>query len=311
VKAYVFFSWQSDSPATGGREFVQSALTEAVAEVAKNTELVVRPEVDHDTKNVPGAPAVVAAILEKIDQCSVLVADVTLTHVRDTDGPARRAPNPNVLLELGYALKRLSPSRILLIQDTTLGVPDALPFDLRGNRVLAYSSRDAVDDPESARLKLVKDFRTAIELILSTVGPPADVVPPVTIDLSFQERYVRSDRHGYRLPVFVTNNSDDILADWSVELRFPRRLLEPNNAFPIVGDEANGRVVIMRRLERDHSGPFYPHDKKETLGIDYFMDDQLFEDRKRLFAEEVRASFFVGSKRVAQAVAAVRDLQHY
>jgi hypothetical protein len=65
----------------------------------------------------------------------MFVADLTIINPR---AKGRRTPNPNVLIELGYAVPTLGWDRILLIQNTTNGGPDQLPFDLRGRRVVAY-----------------------------------------------------------------------------------------------------------------------------------------------------------------------------
>ena len=311
MKIAVFYSWQSDTPATAGRQFIQAALAVAVEGVAANTSLVVRPELDHDTKNVPGSPPIVSAILTKIDECSVFVADVSQTYKRLDDESHRMAPNPNVLLELGYALKRLGPSRVILVQDATRGGPDSLPFDLRGNRVLTYSRGTSPSDAEAARAHLTINLQQALHLILTTVGPPKDILPLVAIDLAFSERSRSQDRHEYRLPVWVTNTGDEILTDWTVEIRFPRALLEPRNTYPEVRTEEGGRYVVMRRKEVDHSGPLYPRDRKETLGIDYYMDHQLYDRRKDLFKQQAQVWFYVGTKLVATASRTVEQLQHF
>lgn len=61
---------------------MQDALDTAIGLLAEDASLVVRPELDHDTQGVPGSPSVIAAVLRKIDECSVFVGDVTLTFER-------------------------------------------------------------------------------------------------------------------------------------------------------------------------------------------------------------------------------------
>lgn len=130
-----------------------------------------------------------------------------------------------------------------------------------------------------------------------------------TIDLSYKARMLTPIRHAYRLPVCVTNTGDEILSDWSVEVRFPRRMLEPGLSYPIVRSDA--RSVTMRRTEAEHSGPLYPGERKETLGIDYYVDDALYDERATLFSEEVVATFYVGTRKVAHATRLVSDLQKF
>jgi hypothetical protein len=50
--------------------------------------------------------------------------------VASTD-EGKRAPNPNVLVEYGYALARHGVQRLLLVMNTAFGSPSELPFDLR------------------------------------------------------------------------------------------------------------------------------------------------------------------------------------
>ena len=62
---------------------------------------------------MPGAPDIARAILEKIAAADLIVADISIIN-GDRDG--RRTPNPNVLIELGYALCALGPERVVLNQ---------------------------------------------------------------------------------------------------------------------------------------------------------------------------------------------------
>jgi hypothetical protein len=41
----------------------------------------------------------------------------------------RRTPNPNVLVELGYALKALGDERVIVVVNTAFGKEELLPFD--------------------------------------------------------------------------------------------------------------------------------------------------------------------------------------
>lgn len=298
----VFYSWQSDTPAVTGRELIRLALHEAIQQLANDATLIVRPELDHDTKDVPGAPTMVTAILAKIDSCSVFVADVTPTFKRRTGGPDRTSPNPNVLVELGYALKRLGRERLLLVLNLDHGSPEDLPFDLRGDRVIGFTP--------SARERLPEELRAALHLVMTRAGLPPDVLPPAEITLKRVDRSIESARHAYRLPVRVRNSGSEVLSNWAVEVEFPSVMLEPHISYPIVRATDN-QMVVMRRTEADHSGPLYPGEEKELIGIDYYMDGQLYHNRGDLLEREVRVAFFVGTKLVARATAKVGDLQNF
>lgn len=137
----IFYSWQSDLPEKRGRFFVQDVLERAIK--ALNRDYVIdEPErdsvqkerivLDHDTKGVSGIPDLAATIFDKIAQSDVFVADVSF--IARNDDNERLLPNPNVLIELGYALGKLGSDKIILVMDTERGGGESLPFDLRHKR---------------------------------------------------------------------------------------------------------------------------------------------------------------------------------
>lgn len=129
----VFWSWQSDQPQRETRRLIRDALSDAINRIAATMEESERPGLDHDTKNVPGSPEIVATILKKIDSASVFVADVTPISVSEN---GKHISNPNVLIELGYAKHALGTDRIILVWNTAITdcTVDNLPFDLRHRR---------------------------------------------------------------------------------------------------------------------------------------------------------------------------------
>jgi hypothetical protein len=91
----------------------------------------------------------------------------------NSSAKGRETPNPNVLLELGYAISQLGWDRILLVENTAFGSPERLPFDLRARRVVSYSSTDAIEKSEIRDL-----LRGRLETALrSALGDP--VAPQV------------------------------------------------------------------------------------------------------------------------------------
>ena len=142
----IFWSWQSDTPGKTGRHFIRKALNEAI-EALKQPEDVEEPAVrelkdavhlDHDRQGVTGSPWLLPTILKKIDASKIFVADVTpVSKISATDrnGTARREKrnmNPNVAIELGYALKSLTELNVLMVLNTHYGEREFLPFDIAG-----------------------------------------------------------------------------------------------------------------------------------------------------------------------------------
>jgi hypothetical protein len=189
MKSNVFFSWQSDRQGREGRSLIEKALQRAVARISRDisVEEAVRDlEVDRDTKGEPGSPPIFETILAKIDRSAVFVPDLTFVGTRASGQPT---PNPNVLIEYGYALKCLTHSQIVGVMNTAHGRPEDLPFDLRHHRhPITYELPDGASDEErrAARERLAGDLETAVRNVLTSevfksklprpVEPPAFVL---------------------------------------------------------------------------------------------------------------------------------------
>lgn len=134
----IFFSWQSDTPARIGSDFVEEALGLAVLRLAEDAKIerAIRDEglmVDRDTQGVPGVPPIVDTIFDKIAVATIFVPDLTFVGKRMDRRPT---PNPNVLVEYGWALKGLRYARIIPVMNVAFGEPTAatMPFDMRHPR---------------------------------------------------------------------------------------------------------------------------------------------------------------------------------
>jgi hypothetical protein len=174
VARTVFFSWQSDRPPREGRNLVEKALGTAVARIAGDLDLeeAVRDglTVDKDTKDVPGSPPIFQTILAKIDRASVFVADLTFCGERCR---GRLSPNPNVLIEYGWALKSLSYFQLLTVMNEAYGGPSAesLPFDLAQLRFpMTYNLPDGAPAAVCNREReiLAKRLETALRAVLES-----------------------------------------------------------------------------------------------------------------------------------------------
>jgi hypothetical protein len=161
LKFTIFYSWQSDLPNSTNRGFIEGEL-DAVAKEFKAEEAVV-VEVDRDTSGVSGSPDIGKTILEKIDAADSFVADVSIINAQAQD--QRRAPNPNVLFELGWAFKSLGQERVLMVMNTAFGGPEDLPFDLKQRRTVKYSLPEG-SDKAAARKSLRGQLRDAIKAVV-------------------------------------------------------------------------------------------------------------------------------------------------
>jgi len=166
----VFYAWQMDRDKKLNRWFIHRAAKNAITSVVAGLELEDAPavedaerretdpdesaeiELDHDTKGEPGTPAIAETILNKIENCGVFIADVTLVgEVETADGRKKKTPNGNVLIELGAAIKSVGWERIILVMNRAFGSAEDLPFDLKHRAIRVGYELERSDDPEKTK----------------------------------------------------------------------------------------------------------------------------------------------------------------
>ena len=128
----IFWSWQSDIDGKISRHFIKKCLKKAVEELKEEAVFNDRVEIDHDTKDIPGSPAITDTILDKIKNSSVFVADVT--PVAQVKKSKKKIINSNVAIETGYAIALLGNNKIISILNESFGSLGDLPFDLKYKR---------------------------------------------------------------------------------------------------------------------------------------------------------------------------------
>lgn len=165
----IFWSWQSDFSPSTCRTFVRAALVEAIEHINKEMDVgdADRPEVDHDTKGERGMVDIASTILTKIANAAVFVADLT-PIAQSVAG--KWLPNPNVMIELGWAMQKPGWERVIGVLNTASGADiEDLPFDIRQRRVITYVLADGADDAtkKSVKRKLVKELKGALEVNLA------------------------------------------------------------------------------------------------------------------------------------------------
>ncbi|MBU9641077.1 hypothetical protein [Burkholderia gladioli] len=151
----VFYSWQSTLPNSTNRALIRTCIDKAVD--ALNAEMNVEDSlrVDSDTSGRPGSPKIFDTILEKIKQCDVFIADVSLVEGKQA--------NSNVMVELGYALSLLGSDGIVMVYNTAFGSISDLPFDLGFNRVIPYSCTKEEEGKAAVRAALIPKLKAAID----------------------------------------------------------------------------------------------------------------------------------------------------
>ena len=161
----IFYSWQSDLPNKENRNFIQ----DCVDRVVKKYKDVIAIEADRDTKNETGAPDITTTIFEKINDSDLFIADISIINKSKLgifQGKYKPTPNPNVLIELGYAACALGWERIICVYNTDYAKIEALPFDLRQHRITSYSLKGKNKSEE--RQDLVNAFSATIDGLIKS-----------------------------------------------------------------------------------------------------------------------------------------------
>ncbi|MGK7922441.1 MAG: hypothetical protein AB4080_20800 [Trichodesmium sp.] len=231
----IFYSWQSDLPNSTNRGFIQDALNKAIKSLRNDDFIKLEPVIDRDTQNVAGAPDISRTIFEKIEQALIFVCDVSIINsnlsnstnrifihkLQDIfvrkDSYYRLTSNPNVLIELGYAMKTLGEGKCIMVMNTAFGTPEQLPFDLRMRRVITYNMPIDSKDKATERNKLAKSFeihlRTILqelEEIIREILTRKQLEEESTRQLSITERAIISVRQGDRSSGIQTH----LFMDW-------------------------------------------------------------------------------------------------
>jgi hypothetical protein len=143
MKVTIFYSWQSDLPNNTNRGFIERALTKAIESIKAEAEMVIEPCMERDVQGETGTPDIAQTIFRKIEECRIFVGDLSI--INPTTLTDRKTPNPNVLLELGYAVKTLTWDYVICVYNTAFGTIKDLPFDLLTKLMCVYSVTEEQD----------------------------------------------------------------------------------------------------------------------------------------------------------------------
>lgn len=169
----IFYSWQSDLPCSTNSSLIRRALQQAKRDLEAEQDIEII--IDEATRGETGSPDIIETILRKIEQCDFYIADLSIINDEQNN---KKAPNPNVLFECGYALHILGWERITLLFNEDFGNLVDLPFDLNRRRITTYS---IIETKTETELKLDKTkqakFKQLIKKVLSSWIQRVDNLP--------------------------------------------------------------------------------------------------------------------------------------
>lgn len=305
----IFFSWQSDIKNEINQSFIQDALESVTSHIRDDDSISIDPVIDRDTKNIPGTPDINLTIFEKIDNCKIFIADVTIINSKHK---GRKTPNPNVLIELGYALKALDSKNILLVLNTAYGKPEELPFDLRPKRVVDYYYDGDKALYTNSFNDLKNKFINAISLIVGDPFFSPQVDQNYDLKLVYKEKNIESNHHDYQLSVELLNHTNNSIKEWHVDVNFPTLLLQANvSHFLKVENRSDNEYTLFRSSNNTHKGIIYPGDKKVAMIIDYYIDDTIYHREQTVLDNKVVASLFINNEYVKTEEIPVKNIQRF
>lgn len=167
-KFTVFYSWQSDLNPKENKNLISTALKKAIKASKRNSDKIeLEISIDRDTKNKSGSPSITNTIFEKISNCDIFICDVSIINKNwyNTLLKQRLTPNPNVLIELGYAVNLLGWERIICLNNINISKNEELPFDIRSHRITAINhnnNQHNIDVLKTAIDSIINDYENII-----------------------------------------------------------------------------------------------------------------------------------------------------
>jgi hypothetical protein len=290
----VFYAWQAQLLGKCNRSLIEEALERALQDLAQDKEGSIEFAMDQDARGVLGSPEISATILQKIETCSIFVADITPVGSLIN---GKKTPNPNVLFELGYAWHKLGESRIILVLNEAFGSPEDLPFDLLKRSLVLYRrDPEASDGPGSVRSRLAGRFR----LLIAAMARDDHLRP-------LRERgMTETDIALFKAVYEKMLATDTDICDFGVVLQ------EGNNlgldAEAVIAATQIGSDLGLWKAPQVTSPYRFSHVEASTPGMEQyckaFMPDYplLTTDVQKHILEEVRRSGEISSSELASAV---------
>lgn len=181
----IFFCWQDHLPRKLHRFLIRDALDRAISrvqdELPDGLECMLRR--DEATNDRAGSVEIANTILQKLNSSTVVVGDVTpvLTNPEND----WFYPNPNVMIEIGYAARALGWNRIICLYNEAACKAEQLPFDIRHRRVTGFVCTDELQR-KKAIVELEGILASAIRAVIQEIG--RGVIDPTIGDASVRHQ---------------------------------------------------------------------------------------------------------------------------
>ena len=182
MKITIFYSWQSDLPNNKNRGLIETALNKSKDNILAENLNVTEIEIISDSRGENGTPDLVSSIFNKIDSCDIFVADISIINANTN---SRLSPNPNVLLELGYASHAVGWNKLICAFNSEYAKVEELPFDIRTRKPIIYNTTTSTSE---AKKLFSNSLSQTINGIVNNILIDKNeyVISKRTIDLAMQ-----------------------------------------------------------------------------------------------------------------------------
>lgn len=196
-KIRIFYSWQSDILSKLNRALIESAIKKAVSNISDSTEPKLSIEIDQDARDKSGSPDLASELFRKIRNADIFIGDVSIVGQIGRKDKPRHVPNPNVMIEHGYALSKHGQERVLAICNSWHGTPEDLPFDIRHRRVIQYRATSREKNLEQIQENLSGQIERELRPIIATITTQQTEEGSFSKLLDKLQKYIDSGASGY------------------------------------------------------------------------------------------------------------------
>ncbi|MEZ2442795.1 hypothetical protein AB6805_13820 [Chitinophaga sp. RCC_12] len=260
MKYKIFYAYQSDIPKEYGDAFIEGALDKATERILKEQKIKV--EVIKGFQDTPGNTVLIDEMLRRSRDADIVLVDLTITSSKIWNqgriipigkwkeirilnkGEDKVSPNPNVLLETGYAWALKGSFRTILVMNEAYGSAEKLPVDLKGFRwPIRYNlNRHNFQDAERQKNRLANSF---YEAITNAIQSESDYQREKWSPLRLWADWTPQD---FRNKYIVTPTIKSIIPKLRTALE------NPNNPQRIVGPSNSGKTRLAYELyKKNHN----------------------------------------------------------
>lgn len=159
MKINIFYSWESDLPNNKNRGLIGYCINCAMLNIYNRYKTISEYIIETDSRNEVGTPDLAQTIFSKIDICDIFIADISIINA---SGDSRLTPNPNVMVELGFASKSIGWSNIICVYNLEYAKVEKLPFDIRYRKPICYNTAAGIASAKKLLTKLLESSITEI-----------------------------------------------------------------------------------------------------------------------------------------------------